>query len=101
MNGDGQALCREERETIIGWSEGDQMATVYTSINALKNRMEKAGFREINRGDIWREYEVSVECISIRKPRAKKVLTEEQLVKARERMRLMRAAKQEAKKQSV
>ena len=91
-------LTRYEQETIISYNEEEKVASVYTHNVALQRRLAALAaerpdecklIRSCQDGDAM-EYEVPKRWVKIR---ANRILTEEQLQKARERAAAMLAGR--------
>ncbi len=87
-------LSKEEKETIINFSENDDTANVYSCSKKIWNKCEKNGYDLIDTcldsdgNVISKTYKTGKKNISFRKPR---VLSDLQKKKLRERAKMMRA----------
>lgn len=89
-------LSNYERETIINFNEGEQVASVYTHSRKLQNKLnklvpERPDIKIVNQGDEWAEYEVPKSWIKVSPPRQvnytdeQKAAMAERLAAAREK----------------
>ncbi len=69
---------RHERETIILFNEEEDTASVWTASEVMYRRMRKMGYEPTEDNDRSATFEVPKKCVSVRKVRKPKVLTEKQ-----------------------
>jgi hypothetical protein len=91
-------LSKEEKETIINFSENDDTANVYSCSKKIWNKCEKNGYDLIdtnldsNGNIISKTYEIEKRLVSFRKPR---VLSDEHKEKLRKRAKVMRTGSED------
>jgi pimeloyl-ACP methyl ester carboxylesterase len=86
------SLTEHERETIIGMSDGGELAQVYTAqrkvITRLKNNPAAVLVEEgTHDGSAWARFTIPVGLVSFRQTKVRRELTEEQRAAAAERLR--------------
>lgn len=60
---------REERETVIVWSDADELASVWTASDVVYNRMKKRGWVPVEDGERHALFQVPKENMKL--PRQK------------------------------
>ena len=96
------SLTDAERETIIGWSEADGTAQVYTASRKVITRLRNNPAAELvdegtHDGSAWARFTIPAGLVSFRSAAARRELTAEQRAAAAERLRQGReAARQDA-----
>jgi hypothetical protein len=79
-------LTKDERETIINYSDADDKASVYTCNASLKRKLKKLGYSVVRSDSISATFECPKRCISFRspKPQRRKPMSEKQKQKMAE-----------------
>lgn len=95
------SLTENERETIVSMNDGDALAHVYTAqrrlITKLKNNPAAVLVEEgVFEGSAWARFTIGAGLVSFRSGRRQVELTDEQRQAAADRLRLVRAARQDA-----
>lgn len=77
------SLTECERETVIGWSDGEELARIFTAqrkvITRLKNNPAAELIEEgMHEGSAWARFTIPAELVSFRSGRVRRELTEEQ-----------------------
>lgn len=93
-------LTRYEQETIINFTAGDQIATLYTRDPAVMRKIDPLVieypdiYKCVSETDIDKTYEMPKSFVSYRKPRR---LSEEQRDAARKRMKNLKIFKESSR----
>lgn len=86
-------LTKEETETIILWSDADDVATIYTCNRSLQRQLVKKGYKEIYKDEYSTKFECPKTFISFRSNKERKKRTGRKLTEEH-KMKLQAARKQ-------
>lgn len=97
------SLTKAERETVISFNDEDEVAEIWTAqrprITQLKNNPSATLVEEnTHDGSAWARFTIPANCVSFRKERAKRQLSEAELERRREHGRKLGLSRKGVKK---